>query len=746
MFELTVTIIGFAREGQLTSAFDSVQIFTMASINLYVRLRSGANNQEEGTKTCKVDISKGLPHVLKQISSRFNVDAIGLSNVIFKGGVDVGTSEIDCVDVLRDDDIVEIIEKKKKQTPSPRRSCNNKKKKKCPSNNNDNLPPPKYEEGTKVRNIVGDKWIDGTIWSIDYIDRKYEVQYSNGLSEWFDFHDKKKIIDKMVFHGKKKDVPPSPSSERQDVKKRKRTMNNSSPKKKTNHIRRNNDEDVAVIKYKTGTKVRKYFHGYDWYDGEIISTFIESNNSKPTAYYEIRYSDGDEETMGCGPELDKIVREAEEFRRQESIKAEHQISSDGPNDEVQAIVEEFRMQESIKTEHQHISDGLDDDVQANSDEFQREESIKPEHQITPDGIDDHDVQTNPEDLDDDSFIEEATRSPSTKKRERASRLGNKNGSALTKEQRKRLKNVELNLVDFEKYLQQSVLLNKSSKYFREILKYTKQLKNRDKITYAGWPEGISFYFPAFEDMSTNFFEMYHAFRIHEEKYGKMKSHLLPRLIRMLGEFQVYLVYGFTPCRMSEEYRSKLSGEEFDLNDFKNFLVNQHGIRGGNLKDLYNRVRHLKRGEGIRNCNWADGILFHPKPICLDENFHLLLQDAISHEKKYGEAQNSVLRHPIRKLIAYQEFYYKRKFTSEVAQDVLPSIVAEPTVQVEQPKAVLSMQPAAAEAAQHSVHPSGEAIQETQNAEAPTIHEEQPAAVLSMSEDTWGFQYEARRNS
>ena len=379
--------------------------------------------------------------------------------------------------------------------------------------------------------------------------------------------------------------------------------------------------------------------------------------------------------MAGGSELDKIVRAAEEFQRQESIKSEYQTSSDE----------------------------IDDD--------------------------DGDVLTDdPEDADNGSTSEEATHSPSMRRR---SVLNTCRGSRLTEEQRRKLKNVELNLTEFKNYLRRTV---GDKQYICQYLLTAKKLKNGDGIAYYGWPEGVLFRHPTFEDMSVNFFEMKEAYKLHEEKYGKMKSTLILTSIGKLEEFQVYLVAGILPNGMSDEQRGKLAGEELDLDEYKNFLINEYGLQGKYVDALCRRASDLKSGNGIRYRRWPDGAVFHPKPIGMDEDFHRLQQDAILHMRNHSTCHYSVLITPINKLMSFQEFYYKRKFASELAQDVPPSIDDKPSVQVEQPKAVLSMQPAAAEAAQHSIHPPGETKQETQTSESPTIREEQPDAVLSISEE------------
>ena len=301
----------------------------------------------------------------------------------------------------------------------------------------------------------------------------------------------------------------------------------------------------------------------------------------------------------------------------------------------------------------------------------------------------------------------------------------------------------------------------------------------------------------------------------------MKSTLILTSIGKLEEFQVYLVAGILPNGMSDEQRGKLAGEELDLDEYKNFLINEYGLQGKYVDALCRRASDLKSGNGIRYSRWPDGAVFHPKPIGMDEDFHRLQQDAILHMRNHSTCHYSVLMTPINKLMSFQEFYYKRKFASEapggVSQSDLvektsrrenesrqddknPSIKTEqqtvevgilvsstpkhngknsfqgdipppaleaqqrgafeveqaslqselstfqkqqivntdpPSVQMERPKTVLSMQPAVAEAAHHSIHPPGEAKQGTQNAETPMIHEEQPAAVLSMSEDYMG---------
>ena len=155
-------------------------------IRLVVRL------PKKDDKTCRVDVSHGLSSVLEQISSKVQLDIQQLSHVVFKGGINVGTSDIDCVDVLQDFDIVEA----SGATPTKKKS----------SSTTSNFQPtgpatPKYQVGTKVQNKVGDNWIDGTILAIDRSNEMCKVQYSNGLSEWFEFHDR--VFDKMVFYGKK---------------------------------------------------------------------------------------------------------------------------------------------------------------------------------------------------------------------------------------------------------------------------------------------------------------------------------------------------------------------------------------------------------------------------------------------------------------------------------------------------------------------------------------------------------------
>ena len=69
-------------------------------IRLVVRI------EENNCRTCRVDANRGLKSVLQQISSRVAFNVTGLSHVIFKAGIEVGTSQIDSIDVLEDFDIV----------------------------------------------------------------------------------------------------------------------------------------------------------------------------------------------------------------------------------------------------------------------------------------------------------------------------------------------------------------------------------------------------------------------------------------------------------------------------------------------------------------------------------------------------------------------------------------------------------------------------------------------------------------
>ena len=118
--------------------------------------------------------------------------------------------------------------------------------------------------------------------------------------------------------------------------------------------------------------------------------------------------------------------------------------------------------------------------------------------------------------------------------------------------------------------------------------------------------------------------------------------------------------------LSAVQRRKLETEEFKLEDFESYLIEEAKLGVENVQNIVNKVDLLWSGEGITYKYWGDDVVFYAEPPIKDmsTNFYQIRNNAYYHEDIYGKDRSNgwLIRNSIRKLEHYQVFCYKNLST------------------------------------------------------------------------------------
>lgn len=107
-----------------------------------------------------------------------------------------------------------------------------------------------------------------------------------------------------------------------------------------------------------------------------------------------------------------------------------------------------------------------------------------------------------------------------------------------------------------------------------------------------------------------------------------------------------------------------TNNEINPAEFAHWLGKIHtGKRGNplsesNFRSVMNRVRDLASGDGISYKNWPASVRFHKdQPFNLSVDFHTMLLEAKSYEKRYGRDLGNgwLLSHPIKKVALFKDY-------------------------------------------------------------------------------------------
>jgi len=94
-----------------------------------------------------------------------------------------------------------------------------------------------------------------------------------------------------------------------------------------------------------------------------------------------------------------------------------------------------------------------------------------------------------------------------------------------------------------------------------------------------------------------------------------------------------------------------------LEELEVYLQDEEKISEQNLRSVMRQVKKLVHGEGITYHHWAEGVVFHPKRISLQDDFEELHAQAVDFENEHGRDLGNgwLVRHPITKLANFQHF-------------------------------------------------------------------------------------------
>ena len=322
--------------------------------NIRLIVKTDKDYKSEG-ETCLVDVSKGLPNVVEQISRQVEAGIIRLCHVVYVDDKSpISTySAIKDTQFLRDLDVVFAVKQDNAEagrrvgvaealvaasgmgatTITPRNGLSKKKKArgqgaskknsaiaaaavapaapKSPSTpkngrstttsavaSNQSRSPvkPKYALGTKViKHFPGHGFFDGEITNLDDVNEQYRILYSDGDIETMQYDSPE--IDEIV---RQSEVTPPTSGLDDEIDEL-----HTAATKTSNQRKRKTPEKKTPKLFRLGTKVKKDFGEYGICDGKIIEV------NKKTKQYNVRYDDGDEQKFSFDdPEMPSIIAAA----------------------------------------------------------------------------------------------------------------------------------------------------------------------------------------------------------------------------------------------------------------------------------------------------------------------------------------------------------------------------------------------------------------------------------------------------
>ena len=327
--------------------------------NIRLIVKTDKDYRSEG-ETCLVDVSKGLPNVVEQISRQVEAGIIRLCHVVYVDDKSpISTySAIKDAQFLRDLDVVFAVKQENAEegrrvgvaealvaaagigatTSTPRNGLSKKTKAsgrgasrkkstsaaaaavaaapptapKSPStpkitqstttsavSSNQSRSPvkPKYSLGTKViKHFPGHGFFDGEITNLDDIHEQYRILYSDGDVETMQYDSPE--IDEIV---RQSEVTPPSSGLDDEIEELQRAATKGLNSKK----RKTPEKKKTPRLFRLGTRVKKDFGEYGICDGRIIEV------NKETKQYNVRYDDGDEQKFSFDdPEMPLIIAAA----------------------------------------------------------------------------------------------------------------------------------------------------------------------------------------------------------------------------------------------------------------------------------------------------------------------------------------------------------------------------------------------------------------------------------------------------
>ena len=407
-------------------------------------------------------------------------------------------------------------------------------------------------------------------------------------------------------------------------------------------------------KYLVRTKVRKFFPGNGWHNGEICEIDIKNRS------YRVRYNYTDGisyEYPFQGATMNKMVQDAQEFEDQsktafsfEDVETEGSIVSP-PN----------------KTKHATRNRCPNNSQNKNSTKRPATE---------PHPMDNaHAIIAN---LENDPALASYSDEPEPKK-QRIDKIK----TILSDEQRMKLQGIELNIYDFTNFLVEHERLVSTT-----TVEYVKAAR---KLVSGDWSSDVAFQVPPVRDMTVNFHRIRQDFIIHAKKYQLdgsgahfRKCALLSKLERFQADIyskvtkQPPLITKLKPAKtrvllkniLNNQERSELVGKKVDFNAFSEYLTKTQGLSERHKANMLCRAKRFVSGQEIRSTRWPDGVVFRPRPILsLSDDISLMMQDAKRHEEKYCRGlSKGRLWQPYTKLINFQTYVYQTQVLGKEFQE------------------------------------------------------------------------------
>ena len=120
-----------------------------------------------------------------------------------------------------------------------------------------------------------------------------------------------------------------------------------------------------------------------------------------------------------------------------------------------------------------------------------------------------------------------------------------------------------------------------------------------------------------------------------------------------------------------EERISLRGFDLSLSDFEKYLIQEEGLSDFMCSRYRRIVAKLKSTEGVSSRDWPDGVVFHPRPVDLSEDFHQLQQEYRTHEERHG--QSPFIRKYMMPLTQKLSRYQRSCYDKSSRQDELVTI-------------------------------------------------------------------------
>ena len=299
---------------------------------------------------------------------------------------------------------------------------------------------------------------------------------------------------------------------------------------------------------------------------------------------------------------------------------------------------------------------------------------------------------------------------------------------LSDEQRSELQGIGIDLEDFGDFLYYELGLTHENA--RSVYHPVVRLRSGEGVTYPDWPKGIVFHPYVVDDMGEDFIELLEEAKRDEELFGedenKNRKLLIP--LERLIQYQKHYYYqkfpqnamnvedqsetenlGQTavkrgqrhpnaakvqPSRkrratpnssgvasthrkkhrgipLSTEQRFELSGTAIDINHLENYVSEVEQFANTTILGYLAVATGLINGTGFTDKCWNSRASFHAQPIYLDEDFGMLYEEAVQHERRHGKVPGSRLRSTIRMLERYQQHYYYEMLLDDQCEVAMP---------------------------------------------------------------------------